>query len=252
MPEYSFDADLAVEYGVPEAIFVHRLYWWVHDNAANNRNLKDGRYWTYDSLSALTKIFPFWSRRQIEGIINRCREKGLILTAAYSKDRRDRTTWYTVTEPVFRAYRGAEKAPRQEGNAFHQMGKCTTPESDASITKRGNVYKEQLKDQLEDERERTREEHQRAPHAVGKSRPEEPKQTYGEFANVHLTDTELGKLLSRWTREQVQHEIESLSAYMKSKGKAYKDHYATILVWIKRDFPKGQAAAGGRVLIDDD
>lgn len=104
MPEYSFDADLTTEYGVPEAIFVHRLYWWVHDNAANDRNLKDGRYWTYDSLAALTKIFPFWSRRQIERIINRCREKGLILTAAYSKDRRDRTTWYTVTEPLFRAY----------------------------------------------------------------------------------------------------------------------------------------------------
>ena len=35
MLQYSFDADLAKEYGVPEAIFVHRLYWWVRDNAAN-------------------------------------------------------------------------------------------------------------------------------------------------------------------------------------------------------------------------
>lgn len=69
---------------------------------------------------------------------------------------------------------------------------------------------------------------------------------------MHLTDTELGKLLSRWTCEQVQHEIEVLSAYMKSKGKTYKDHYATLLGWIKRDFPAGQAAVGGRVLIDDD
>ena len=39
---------------------------------------------------------------------------------------------------------------------------------------------------------------------------------------------------------------------MKSKGKAYKDHYAALTVWMKRDFPAGQAAVGGRVLIDDD
>ena len=56
--QYAFDMDLAQRYGVPEAIFVHRLYWWVRDNAANGRNYRDGRYWTYDSLNALTKIFP--------------------------------------------------------------------------------------------------------------------------------------------------------------------------------------------------
>lgn len=252
MLQYSFDADLAIEYGVPEAIFVHHIYWWVRKNAANHCNLKDGRYWTHNSVTALTDLFPFWSRRQIEGVINRCRDKGLILTAAYSTDRRDRTTWYTVTDPVFRAYRGGEKTPPKEGNAYHQMGKCTPPESGASTTKRGNVYNEQLVNQLEYERERTHEEQQEAKRTGKKSKPEESKKTYGEFANVHLTDTELGKLLGRWTAEQVKHEIEALSAYMKSKGKAYKDHYATLTVWMKRDFPAGQASGGGRVLVDDD
>ena len=251
MLQYSFDADLAKDYGVPEAIFVHRLYWWVHDNAANNRNLKDGRYWTYDSLAALTKIFPFWSRRQIEGVINRCRDKGLILTAVYSEDRRDRTTWYTVTEPVFQVYRGTKKTPPKEGEAYPQTGKCTAQESDASITKRGNVYKEQLKDQLEDERERTREKPQNPSRKQKPAKPKEPKDSYGEFGNVSLTKRELEKLLDRWTPQQVKREVEALSAYMKSKGKAYKDHYATLLVWMKRDFPAGQAAAGGRVLIDN-
>lgn len=252
MPEYSFDADLAAEYGVPEAIFVHHLYWWVRKNSANNCNLKDGRYWTYNSVAALTEYFPFWSRRQIEGVINRCREKGLTLTATHSDDRRDRTTWYTITDVVFHAYRSAEKKPPKEDKICDQMGKCNTPKTDASSPKWGNVYKEQLVNQLVNEGERTREEQQEAKCAAKKSKPEEPKKTYGEFANVHLTDTELGKLLSRWTCEQVQHEIEALSAYMKSKGKTYKDHYATLLGWIKRDFPAGQAAVGGRVLIDDD
>ena len=52
--QYAFEMKLAQEYGVNEAIFVHRLYWWVRDNAANGRNYRDGHYWTYDSLNALT------------------------------------------------------------------------------------------------------------------------------------------------------------------------------------------------------
>ena len=124
------------------------------------------------------------------------------------------------------------------------MGQCNARNGAMQCTK------EQLEDQLEDERVRTREEQQNGISAAPK--PAEAKQTYGEFANVRLTSRELDKLLSRWTREQVHHEVEALSAYMKSKGKAYKDHYAALTVWMKRDFPAGQAAVGGRVLIDDD
>lgn len=229
MIQYAFDVDIATEYGVPEAIFVHRLYWWVRDNQANNRNLKDGKYWTYDSLTALTQIFGFWSRRQIEGVINRCREKGLILTASYNDNPLNRTTWYTVTDKVV-AYYGDMQITEQ-GNAYHQTGKCTSPDGDAHITKRGNVYKEQLEDQLEDKRECARAEQEKT-----------KKQTYGEFGNVQLADTELDKLCSRWTRDQVQNEIEALSAYMRSKGKTYKDHYAALTVWLKRDYTGGQSA----------
>ena len=84
MALYAFDSGLAAQYGVSEAIFVHRLYFWVQENQKNGRNLRDGRYWTHDSVSALTEVFPFWTRHQIEGIIKRCRDKGLILTAALS------------------------------------------------------------------------------------------------------------------------------------------------------------------------
>lgn len=253
MLQYSFDADLAKEYGVPEAIFVHRLYWWVRDNAANNRNLKDGRYWTYDNMTALIEIFPFWSRRQLQGIIGRCRDKALIITAEYNEDRRDRTTWYTVTDTVIRFYEQTEKPASRTGNAMHEMVQCKAQNGAAQCTDSCTLYKEQLEDQLEDERESTREEQQNAKRTVKKLKPEEPQKTYGEFSNVHLTDTELVKLLGRWTAEQVKHEIEALSAYMKSKGKAYKDHYATLTVWMKRDFPAGRAASGGgRVLVDDD
>ncbi len=74
------------------------------------------------------------------------------------------------------------------------------------------------------------------------------KNAYGEFGNVKLTDAELDKLLERWDDAQVSGEIEALSAYMRSKGKRYVDHYATLLNWLKRDFP----SAGKTKLIEED
>lgn len=60
---------------------------------------------------------------------------------------------------------------------------------------------------------------------------------YGEFQNVMLTDDEYTKLVERFPRDY-QERIENLSAYLKSKGRRYKDHYATILAWDRREKKK--------------
>lgn len=56
----------------------------------------------------------------------------------------------------------------------------------------------------------------------------------GEFSNVKLTEEELQKLKEKFPSDWEQR-IEKLSAYIASKGKQYKSHYATILNWSKRD-----------------
>lgn len=56
------------------------------------------------------------------------------------------------------------------------------------------------------------------------------KKEYGEFQNVLLTDEELSKLRQRFPAE-VDSLIEQLSCYIKSKGKKYNSHYATLLNW---------------------
>jgi hypothetical protein len=64
-----------------------------------------------------------------------------------------------------------------------------------------------------------------------KERKEEGKKDiYGEFANVRLTQEEYDKLGS-----DVKQMIERLSAYKASTGKTYRDDYATILNWRRRD-----------------
>jgi len=66
------------------------------------------------------------------------------------------------------------------------------------------------------------------------------KRNYGEFNNVLLTDTEHEKLRNLLGEDGTKNYIEKLSAYIKSKGKHYKDHYATILNWIRRNKESGK------------
>lgn len=54
---------------------------------------------------------------------------------------------------------------------------------------------------------------------------------YGEFKNVKLSDEEYKKLKDKNLLDY----IEKLSSYMKSKGKKYKSHYATILNWSRKE-----------------
>ena len=67
------------------------------------------------------------------------------------------------------------------------------------------------------------------------------KKEYGEFKNVLLTDGEYQKLIERFGEQQAKDLIEKLSAYLASKGKRYKSHYATILNWQRRDKEIGKA-----------
>ena len=56
------------------------------------------------------------------------------------------------------------------------------------------------------------------------------KKTYGECANVKLTDEEYQKLKDK----NLTHLIDELSLYIASKGDKYKSHYATILGWSRK------------------
>ena len=97
---YQFNTTCAAVYGVPEAVFIHQLYFWCRVNEKNGRNLHDGRYWSYNSMKALREIFDFWTPSQLETVIKNCRKKGAILTANYCTDPRDRTLSYTITDSV--------------------------------------------------------------------------------------------------------------------------------------------------------
>lgn len=66
------------------------------------------------------------------------------------------------------------------------------------------------------------------------------KHAHGFFANVLLTDEEMQKLAAEIPNYEEY--IEKLSHYIESNGKKYKSHYATILMWHRKDREKQPAA----------
>lgn len=71
------------------------------------------------------------------------------------------------------------------------------------------------------------------------------KKLYGEFHNVKLLDAEYQKLTEKFGEAEAKERIESCSEYLKSKGDKYKDHYATILNWARRDGSQAKGGPGG-------
>ena len=125
MTEYHFNVELAQRHGVNGAIFLHAMAFWVAKNQANGRHFHKGRTWTYNSLEALTKLFPFWTRRQLERIIAKLKEEGALLTGNFSEDKTDRTVWYALPDPVLEVYGLLLPPISQDGDIVSCLAGCT-------------------------------------------------------------------------------------------------------------------------------
>lgn len=95
---YNFDMEVAEEYGVNEAIMISNLQFWINKNKANKSNFYDGHYWTYNSVSAFCELFPFWTRHQIEYILSKLTEKGVLMTGNYHENKSNRSKWYAFVD----------------------------------------------------------------------------------------------------------------------------------------------------------
>lgn len=99
--EHAFNTNIAMNYDVDTALFIQHLKHWTLKNLANKENIHDGFCWSYDTLEALCIQFPYWSKRQIERIINNAVKSGLVIKGNYNKTAYDRTVWYAITPYVY-------------------------------------------------------------------------------------------------------------------------------------------------------
>jgi len=117
--DFFFNCECAEKYGVSGAVVLHSLVFWVYRNALNGDNTVDGKTWTYNSLTAFTTLFPFYSRDQIRRVLKNLEKDGAIETGCHNRVGFDRTKWYTITKDVADIYQ--MELPQ------HGFGKITKP-----------------------------------------------------------------------------------------------------------------------------
>lgn len=119
-----FDDEIAIKYSVQEAIFIHNVAYWCWKNECNGKNVHDGTAWTYNTTAALGKIFSFWSPSQIDRIIKKCVEHGLLLVCTDNQKPTDRTRNFAITETVKCIYRNRGMDFVKSQNPFDENEKC--------------------------------------------------------------------------------------------------------------------------------
>lgn len=119
-------AHVALRYGLEEAIFLDSLMFWYKANKANQRNFREGRWWTFNSISAFVELFPWWSGKQIRRIVASCKDKGALLSENFNNNQRDRTLWYTPSDELLALY------------GLSQNGNCICPDGQMDLPKQAN------------------------------------------------------------------------------------------------------------------
>jgi hypothetical protein len=78
-------------------VIYQNLFYWAEKNAANDRHFYDGRWWTYNSITAFAELFPYLTGKQIRTALEKLESSGLIVSGCYNKSSYDRTKWYSPT-----------------------------------------------------------------------------------------------------------------------------------------------------------
>ena len=100
MDYFAFSKEDAEQYGVEAAVMLHHVRYWVAKNEANDKNFFEEKYWTFNSTTAFSKLFPFWSARKIGRLLTKLEEEGAIISSRFNKQKYDRTKWYTLGNAI--------------------------------------------------------------------------------------------------------------------------------------------------------
>lgn len=128
---HGFPVYWAVALGSPDlAILLSHFNYWISVNSNKKKNFHEGKYWTYDTLTDIHDHFPYWSVKQIERLINKLVDCGVLIKGNFNQNKYDRTCWYTIdldrlNEMVTVISRNREINNPKSGNQESDSGKCS-------------------------------------------------------------------------------------------------------------------------------
>jgi hypothetical protein len=95
---HKFNASYAIAYGVHESILIEYFKFWIGRNKNFKKNCHDGRTWTYNTILAIQKVFPYFSIKQVRSAIDNLVNHKILVKHEYNRNRFDRTAWYAFSD----------------------------------------------------------------------------------------------------------------------------------------------------------
>lgn len=144
-----FNAELATEIGLNEAIFLQQVHYWLTINEEVNRNFKDGRYWTYNTYDEwIEKYLPFWSKSTLRRTIKSLEEQKLLIADNFNKAKFDKTKWLTIDyeklkEVEDKVYNKEESGQNEQRNAQDEHSSVQNEQTRCSKWTAPSVQNEQ-------------------------------------------------------------------------------------------------------------
>lgn len=131
---HSFDIKLAAAYGVECAILIHHFQHWIRLNRFANRNIKEGRCWSYQARKDIQAHFPYWTFEEVRYLCEKLETMGVLITENYNKSKIDKTLWYAFRdEKAFGVDEESSKSFYERENSLTR-GKSPTPIPDTKTT----------------------------------------------------------------------------------------------------------------------
>lgn len=125
---HAFNTDLAEKYGIEKALIIDYFAYWVVENMRNERNFHDGRYWVFNSASALSEKFHYISRRTMNQKLQELETDGILISGNFNKNKFDRTKWYSFRDEyawLLDEHRSSAEIAASSGDNLQSIGKSS-------------------------------------------------------------------------------------------------------------------------------
>ena len=127
--KHSFEAEIADKYGIEVAVVFDMFCFWINKNEANENNYRDGKYWTFNSAKGFKKIFPYWSEKKIQRILQKMVDEDLIIKGNYNENPWNQTSWYAFGNMGEKLKNALSIDWSNLSNAFTEYVQCTKDKS---------------------------------------------------------------------------------------------------------------------------
>ncbi len=125
---HAFNTDLAEKYGIEKALLIDYFAYWVVENMRNERNFHEGRYWVFNSASALSEKFHYISRRTMNQKLQELEADGILISGNFNKNKFDRTKWYSFKDEyawMLDEHRSSAEIAASSGDNLQSIGESS-------------------------------------------------------------------------------------------------------------------------------